>query len=316
VDNVAHTLAGLALARAGFERRTAGATTALVIASNLPDADIVFGAFGPAAYLDHHRGLSHSLFVAPFLALALAAVLRLFFREARWLWLWLASVTGIAGHIFMDLWTSYGTRALLPFDHTWYAWDVVFIIDPIVWALLLGALLLARRPPLRGQVAAVGLGLVLAYVGARAALHARALDLAQDRLPSSGVTRVAALPTLRSPLRWRLLADAGDSFYIGDIDLRRPAPPLRRREKRPEDAAVTRVRETSEAAAIFLDFSRFPWLEVADTPDGRAVSWSDLRFEDTSGSKGAGGTPPPRRHFVAQVVLGPDGRIRSQSIRF
>ena len=37
----------------------------------------------------------------------------------------------------MDLWTNYGTRALLPFDHTWYAWDLVFIIDPVIWVLLL-----------------------------------------------------------------------------------------------------------------------------------------------------------------------------------
>jgi hypothetical protein len=57
---------------------------------------------------------------------------------------------------------------------------------------------------------------------------------------------------------------------------------------------------------------------VAETPEGRAVSWRDLRFEDVPGivSRGRADTARGRAGFVAQVVLGPDGRIRSESIRF
>src|SRR4051794_13546605 len=128
MDNVTHSLAGLALSRAGLSRAGAGATAALVIGSNLPDIDIAFRALGTAAFLDHHRGFSHSIFAAPLLAFGLALALRAVVRASRLLPLFLCSLVGVVGHIFIDLWTNYGTRALSPFDHTWYAWDLVFII--------------------------------------------------------------------------------------------------------------------------------------------------------------------------------------------
>ena len=323
MDNLTHTLAGLALSRAGLARGGPGTTLALVIASNLPDADVVTWLQGTASYLEHHRGLSHSVLGVPLLAVILAVVLRLAVRGARFGPLLLCSLLGAAGHVFMDLWTSYGTRVLAPFDSTWYAWDLVFIIDPFLWALLAGSLLIewrlrARSSPMAGPMMTVALGLLSTYVGARAILHARALEESRHVLPPTGVVRVAALPSPLDPLRWKLLADAGTSFYSGEIDLRRAPRALTRREKRPEDAVVARVRESSETAAIFLEFSRFPLLEVAESTEGVTVSWRDLRFEDVPGvvDRESAAHVRKRDGFVARVVLGPDGKIRSESIRF
>ena len=120
MDNLTHTLTGLALARAGLGEATRGATAALLIASNLPDVDVVTWLGGTATYLHHHREVTHSVVGAPVLALALAVVLRLAFAGARFLPLLLCSLGGVAGHVFMDLWTSYGTRALSPFLATRY----------------------------------------------------------------------------------------------------------------------------------------------------------------------------------------------------
>ncbi len=318
MDNLAHTLTGLALSRAGLSRTTPGATAALVIASNLPDADVVFRVLGNASYLEHHRGLSHSLVSVPLLALATALVLRLVVREARFLPLVLCSFAGLAGHVFMDLWTTYGTRVLSPFDGTWYAWDLVFIVDPLVWGVLLMSVLALRGSEAGAKLASIGLGLLLAYVGARAALHAEALGEARRLLPKDESWRLAALPAPLSPFRWKILADGKDALYSGEVDLLEHLPPLTRREKLAEDAVVAHARLESSAAATFLEFSRFPWLEVAETPEGRAVSWRDLRFEDVPGIVGREGAERVRRRagFVAQVVVGPDGRIRSESIRF
>jgi hypothetical protein len=168
------------------------------------------------------------------------------------------------------------------------------------------------------QVASVGLGLLLAYVGARAAVHGHVIDQARDRIPAPALRQVAALPSPLSPFQWKILADAGDSFYSGEVNVRAPWPKLRRRDKLPEDAVVQKVRETSDVAAIFLDFSRFPFLEVEGAEGGRAVSWQDLRFEDVPGLVDAEQATQVRRRrgFTARVVLGPDGRIVSESIRF
>ncbi|MBI3932454.1 MAG: metal-dependent hydrolase [Acidobacteria bacterium] len=305
MDNLTHTLTGLALARSGLSGATRGATAALVLASNLPDVDVVTWLAGTTVYLQHHRDLTHSVVGAPLLALALATLLRLTVRGSRFLALLACGLVGVGGHAFMDLWTSYGTRVLSPFDRTWYTWDLVFIVDPLILILLAGGLLVPRRLPAGLRPAAASLALVLAYVGGRAALHARATDLALARIPSGEPRRLAVMPTPIDPTRWRVLADSGPAYWTGEVRLVGSAPPLHRRDKRPEDPVVQRVRETSDVAATFLDFSPFPWLEVRQTPDGTAVTWTDLRFER-----------PGEQRFLTRVVVGRDGRIRSEDFRF
>jgi inner membrane protein len=305
VDNLTHTLVGVALAQAGLSRASRGAAAAVVIASNLPDIDVLFALQGSAAYLDHHRDLTHSVVGAPVLALVLAGLLFAFVRGARFLGLAAAALAGVAGHIFLDLWTSYGTRVFSPFDHTFYTWDLVFIADPVILVLLLATVLVARPPRLGPRAATVGLGLVLAYVGGRAVLHERAVDEALLRIPGGEVQRLAALPAAVDPFRWRIVADTGSAYWTGTVQLDGPGEPLHRRDKRPEDALVVRAREESAVARVFLAFSTFPWLEVESTPDGTTITWRDLRFERRG-----------RDSFVARVTLGEDGRIRSQTFRF
>jgi inner membrane protein len=304
MDNLTHTLTGVTLAQAGLGRSSRGAALALALASNLPDVDILAGLQGAAAYLEHHRDLSHSVVGAPVFALALAGVLRATLKGSRFGALLGCSLLGVAVHVFMDLWTSYGTRVFAPFDRSWYAWDVVFIVDPLVLLLLLASVLWARRAGPR--VATATLGLLLAYVGGRAVLHAQALDAAVARVPAGPVRLAAALPTPLNPLRWRALVDTGSAYWTGDVRLDgSPASPLSRRLKPVETAAATRVRESSRVASVFLDFSRFPWLSVEQTPTGTEFTWTDLRYER-----------PGRASFVTRVVVDPEGRILSEAFRF
>jgi inner membrane protein len=205
----------------------------------------------------------------------------------------------------MDLWTSYGTRVLSPFDRRWLTWDLVFIVDPWILALLLASVLVLRKSPQGPGVASVGLGLVLAYVGARAVLHEQALDQARAQLSGRQVRRIAALPSPVDPFSWRVVADTGDAYWIGPISLRARSALLLRRQKLAEDEAVARARQASEVASVFLDFSTFPWLEVQRSDAGTEVVWTDLRFER-----------PGRAAFEARVLVGPDGAIRSQRFRF
>jgi inner membrane protein len=305
MDNLTHSLTGLALARTGLDRTTPGATLALVVASNLPDIDVVTWLAGTTTYFHHHRDLTHSVLGAPLLALGLALLLRAVVAGARLLPLLACSVLGVAAHVFMDLWTSYGTRVLSPFDHTWYTWDLVFIIDPYVLLLLLGCLLVPRASRLAPRAAVSSLVLVLAYVGARGLLHAHALEEAVARVPAGTVVRAAALPTPLQPTAWRVLVDAGNAYWTGTVYVGGGAPALVRREKRPESAAVLRARQESAVAAFFLQFTRFPWLEVAETPEGTEVTWSDLRFERYG-----------QERFATKVLVGRDGRIRREAFRF
>jgi inner membrane protein len=305
LDNLTHTLTGLALARTGLARWGPGSTAALVLASNIPDLDLLFGLKGAVSYLEHHRDLSHSILGAPLLALGLAVALRVVVRGSAFWRLLGLTLAGVGGHVFMDLWTSYGTRVLAPFDRTFFAWDLVFVVDPLILVALLLATLLSMR--LRDErFASVGLGLLAAYVGGRAVAHSVALEEARLRVPAAAVVRAVALPNALDPLRWRAIVDTGPAYWTGEVRLLGgPTPPLRRRGKLDETPLVQRVRATSDVAGVFLAFSTFPWLEVERTAEGTTVSWRDLRYER-----------PGRDSFVARVVLGRDGSIVREGFRF
>lgn len=150
MENLAHTLLGLSFAKAGLERATPLATTALVISSNLPDIDVLARVgTDTGAYLEYHRGFTHGFLGLGILAAALTVVLMivdrrfrlrrdLFRRPLRPARIFLLAYLGGLGHTFMDFTNVYGVRPLLPFSGRWFYGDLVFVVDPFIW-LILGA---------------------------------------------------------------------------------------------------------------------------------------------------------------------------------
>src|SRR5215470_1515671 len=76
--NSTHTLLGIAMARTGLDRWTPHATRTAVIASNLPDIDIVTQFAGSATWVDYHRGITHTIVGIPILSLLLAVAMSTF----------------------------------------------------------------------------------------------------------------------------------------------------------------------------------------------------------------------------------------------
>jgi inner membrane protein len=146
VDNVTHSLVGIALAdlamRGGkSERRLA--TGAGIISANLPDIDIVYAAISPAplGYLLHHRGHTHTVAGLIVLAGVLSVTYLTLPAIRRWrlgdrLRLWLVIVAGLASHLLMDALNSYGVHPFYPVDVRWRFGDAVFIFEPWLWMLL------------------------------------------------------------------------------------------------------------------------------------------------------------------------------------
>jgi inner membrane protein len=181
VDNLTHSLVGLAAAKAGLERRSAYATLVCVVAANLPDIDIVTLSRGPYVYLANHRGITHS--IVGTLALAVAFPLLFFAGErlvarlrgraprASLKGLLICSLILAASHPLLDLMNNYGLRPFLPWSGRWFYGDILFIADPWIWLALGGAcFLLTARTWLRVAawgVVAVALTLFLFVSGGR-----------------------------------------------------------------------------------------------------------------------------------------------------
>ncbi len=157
MDNLTHSLVGLAAAKAGLERLSPGATVACVLAANAPDLDILAVLGGKWFYLHHHRGITHSFVGTLALALLipclfyavdlLVARIRKRPPRVRFTGLLIASLIASATHPLMDWTNNYGVRPFLPWSGEWYYGDLVFIIDPWLWLTVGGAafLLTSKR---------------------------------------------------------------------------------------------------------------------------------------------------------------------------
>src|SRR5262249_48532313 len=184
-------LFGLTLARTPLGRAGRGTTTALVIASNVPDIDIVTTLRGGASYLQWHRGPTHGPLGVVVLGLLTAALVRGVQRvqvgvprgpdepEAPFGMLVAVSMIGIVCHILMDFPTSYGTRLLSPFSWHWFATDLMPIVDVyLIIVLVAGLLFGAASADARRRNVAIVLVLMAANYGLRAVAHQQAIALA------------------------------------------------------------------------------------------------------------------------------------------
>ena len=175
MDNLTHSLVGLTAAKAGLDKLSPGATTLCILAANSPDIDILVLIFrGRWAFLQHHRGITHSIVGAAVLALALPLVFYLGDRliaqlhkrepRARFRGLLLASILTTATHPVLDWTNNYGMRFLLPWNPRWFYGDFAFVIDPFFWMILGGAAFLVTSKTRPRVVTWCVLALVPSYL--------------------------------------------------------------------------------------------------------------------------------------------------------
>ncbi len=149
MDNLTHTLTGLALSRAGLGRFYARPALVLMVAANMPDVDVISLAGGPLLYLQWHRGITHSLFLMPVMAifpvLLALAVAR---STAGWKAAYALSLIGVGSHLLIDWTNAYAVRLLLPFSGEWLHGDLNSVVDVWIWLVLL----LAALGPLLGRL--------------------------------------------------------------------------------------------------------------------------------------------------------------------
>ncbi|MBI4851890.1 MAG: metal-dependent hydrolase [Acidobacteria bacterium] len=164
MENITHSLFGLALYRSGFERYVPNSMMLWIIGANLPDIDIIAQLFGKTAYLDHHRGFTHSVLGIIILSLVLSTFY-FFFLQRRysrnklkappekngkssppiWLRLFLASLLAVGTHPLLDALNNYGIRPFQPLNQNWFYGDLVFIVDPWIWLILGGTIFLSSN---------------------------------------------------------------------------------------------------------------------------------------------------------------------------
>ena len=172
MDTITHGIAGALIGKAVFGgdeifvvrpmTRARVVTWSLMLGAIFPDSDIFRDMFSrnELLILTWHRGCTHSLVCLPIFAVLLAGFTRWLARQFAWDAPSFIALSGICGagilsHILLDLVTSFGTMIWSPVQWSRPAWDLIFIIDFTLTAILLVPQILAwvyaKREGLRGR---------------------------------------------------------------------------------------------------------------------------------------------------------------------
>src|SRR5258707_12085957 len=179
MDTITHGIAGALIGKAVFRGEDMFAshpmnrgriiTWSLMLGAIFPDSDVLRDFFSSDKLLivTWHRSLTHSLVLLPLWALLLAGITRAFAGWRKWEAPSFAALSviyaaGILSHILMDLVTTFGTMIWSPLEWSRPAWDLVFIIDFTLTAILLVPQLLAwvYAHPEKVKSRAVGIWLI------------------------------------------------------------------------------------------------------------------------------------------------------------
>lgn len=282
----------MAMSRAGLNKRTALATSTLVIANNLPDIDVGVFATGTLA-MSFRRGWTHGVLAQATLPLALTAAMLLYDRvrtkaspddRVRPGQILLLSYLGVLLHVFMDFTNSYGVRLLMPFSERWFYGDALYIVDPWLYLSLGVGWWFAKARP---RPARIGLSIAAIYVVAMLASNVWARSVVSAGIARAGRpadTRFMVTPVLVNPFFREVVIDTGDRYEKGTVWFA-PAPHFRPAgfgiAKGLNAPGAEQVLQLPRARA-FLRWSRFPFVQA----DAAGTVWlNDYRYAN-AGSYG------------------------------
>ena len=289
MDPPTHLLVGACLSRAGCNRKSALTTLTMVLAAEAADLDILWGLKSGTADLQHHRGITHSFVGVPLVAAGVLAFVYLVHRirrrkpssakqggrlPVRWGYLYLFAVIAALSHLPLDYSTSYGIRLFEPFNYRWYSWDIVYILDPVIWVVLIAGLALpalfglinqeigARSKGPQGRAGAItALVCLLLLWGYRDYQHRRAVNAMDSFLYRGAMPqRVAAYPYMVNPFRWHGVVETADFFETVPVNSLGP-----RDEDsgahifyKPEATDVLSVAKSTYFGRVYFDWRCFP----------------------------------------------------------
>jgi inner membrane protein len=288
----------------------------MTLAAEAPDLDVLWAAGGPVAAFQHHRGITHTLVGLPFDGLIVLGAVWLVHRwrvrrakrsgetkpltaaPVRWGLLYGFVMIALLSHLLLDWTNNYGLRPFFPFNPRWYAGSIVFIFEPVLFVMLLIALIApalfglvggevgARREVFRGRGWAIfALAAMVGLWGWREVEHDAAVRLAStasygaidsglaESADSSGgpdsaaqvlpaqVLRVTASPYPGNPYRWHTVVETPGYFQMATVDTLHSTvatDPEQDLFYKPPTTLATLAAKRSRLGEVYLDWSSWP----------------------------------------------------------
>jgi membrane-bound metal-dependent hydrolase YbcI (DUF457 family) len=292
MDPITHGITGALIGKGFFAKRHHRvAIFSATLGAVFPDVDVVAEAFSndPMAIVRFHRNITHSFVCLPIWAVALAWLTR---RVARWIgieapsWAWLTVIyaVGIASHIILDGFTSFGTRMGAPIWSDRVAWDLLFVIDFSFTAVVLlpqiAAWIFADPEKWRKRAIAMWIVFSLAAVGVWW-IAASASYSFHFRIVVAVSVAIAALFSIPAAGGWGFRISRARWCQAGTLAMLLYlfvcAAAHHSAMRRVEDFAAANHLQIVRIAAIPVPPSLLEWGGEIRTPDGVYQAHFDLR---------------------------------------
>ena len=195
------------------------------ILGTIPDLDIVVGKFmSDVDGVAIHRGLSHSLlffaFLSPILGLVISKIEKdkINFKSASILAFWC-----LATHVFLDLFTSWGTQILWPLEYR-FALKTIFVIDPLYTIPLIISLIFVWKNKdflLRKKYVIRGLVISSSYLFLTCILKFFTVQQFEKALQNQKLTyqELIVKPTAFNCILWNANISTSEGYYLADYSL-------------------------------------------------------------------------------------------------
>ena len=192
------------------------------VLGTIPDLDVIVGSFlNDVDGVSIHRGLSHSLLLFLFLSPLIGGLMMkiekkaLSFKHATSLAFWC-----LITHVILDLFTSWGTQILWPFQHR-FALKTIFVIDPLYTVPLLISLVFVWRSKeylTRRKYVLRGLLISSSYLFLTCILKLIVVQKFENALANQNIMfeELIVKPTAFNTILWNANISTKEGYYLGD----------------------------------------------------------------------------------------------------
>ncbi len=248
-----------------------------VLANTIPDIDVLWKLKSNAAYINNHRGATHSILFTFFWMTLLSVVGYLTTRQHFQLYV-ITAVVGVASHIGSDLLNGYGVQFLWPFNRKWIALGITYTFD----AYLIGSHIVALALIFLFNFNKI-ITLSLLYVSIAVYIFIAFLyhrHLKKQLILKYGKLKRLILQSKSTPLDWKYVYETTDKkFYMGIIH-GKEIKQLRyekRLEVIPDD--IEQLLYKDKAVQSFIDFTPIYNYHIKHRRDGTMeIKYYDLRY--------------------------------------
>lgn len=225
MDSLTQAILGAAVAEVTIGRKEGNKAIFWgAIIGTIPDLDVLIARFyDPIKSLLVHRGFSHSIVIILLLSPLIGYLLKRLYRKSTTsLKQWNLMVFLVLGtHVFLDLFTTYGTGLFEPFSNYRVEWSTIAIIDPFYTVpLLLSILLLMffkRYSGTRRVISTTGLLVSTVYLMLTVVNKYHVTQKFRNQLAEQNIVfdKLKTVPLPLTNFLWMGIAGQSDGYFVG-----------------------------------------------------------------------------------------------------